>query len=109
MQFDVFPNPATRVRASYPYIVLMQSDRADTGANRTIAFLAPSSGLKMSDQLVPVVDVNGARFVLLLSPLMNIAASELKRPIANLFTYREKIVAGLDWLFSDLVIRLFSL
>jgi hypothetical protein len=40
-QFEVFPNPVTRARRSYPFVVVLQADVAEDGRERAVAPVAP--------------------------------------------------------------------
>jgi hypothetical protein len=44
-QFDVFANPVARAGHALPFIILLQSDRAQTGGDRVVAPLALPSAV----------------------------------------------------------------
>ena len=44
-QFDVLDNPIPRARRTMPFVVILQSDLAETGHDRVVAPLAPSAAL----------------------------------------------------------------
>jgi hypothetical protein len=100
MQFDVFPNPVSAARRAFPWIAVLQSDLADTGRDRVIAFLAPRSKFPISPgRIMPVVRVNSEECVLLVPSLTNLPAIDLKRAVDNIGARRDDIVAALDNLF----------
>ena len=97
MQFDVYSNPIVRARTAFPLVASLQSDLADTGDDRVVAFLAPSDALRQfPGRLMPIVTVNAADYVLLVPSLTNLPARDLKQTIGNIARYREPIVAALD-------------
>ena len=101
MQFDVVADPDSRSRGAFPYAAIMQSDFAETGAEVVVAFLVPKQDYRQgSGKLAPGVVVGEGEFVLLLKSLTNVPRRTFLRPIANLSAHREKIVDGLDWLFT---------
>jgi toxin CcdB len=100
MQLDVFPNPLVRARRAFPYVVLLQSDISAFGGDRIIAFLAAKAQFgPPSSRLMPVVQVDGRDFVLLMPSITNVPVTELRSPIGNLSAFRERIVDAIDWTF----------
>jgi toxin CcdB len=99
-QFDVFVNPVSRARRAYPYVVLLQSDVADTGRERIVAPLVPKARIGgTAGRLMPHVRVSDIDHVLLVHALAGIDAGELRELRGQLTPYREAIVAALDYLF----------
>ena len=100
MQLDVFPNPLVRARRSFPYVVLLQADISAFGSDRIIAFLAAKAQFgPPNSRLMPVVQVAGRDFVLLMPSITNVPATELRGPIGNLNAFRDLIVDAIDWTF----------
>ena len=100
MQLDVFPNPLVRARRSFPYVVLLQSDISAFGSDRIIAFLAAKAQFgSPSSRLMPVVQLTGRDFVLLMPSITNVPVTELGSPIGNLNAFRDLIVDAIDWTF----------
>jgi toxin CcdB len=100
MQLDVFPNPLVRARRAFPFVVVLQSDIAALGQERIIAFLAPRAHLgPIAGRLMPVIEVDGRQFVLLMPSITNVPLAELRGPVANLHAYRDRIVDAIDWTF----------
>jgi toxin CcdB len=100
MQLEVFPNPLVRARRVYPYVVVLQADIAATGRDRVIAFLAARRQIgPVGGKLMPVVEVGGHEFVVLMPSITNVAVTELRRAVGDLTAYRGKIVDALDWMF----------
>ena len=100
MQFDVFRNPVPQARRAFPFVAALQSDMAETGRDRVVAFLAPKSALPpLPGRLMPIVSVEAKDYVLLIPSLTNLPASDLTRAVANIGSSRDAIVAALDYLF----------
>jgi toxin CcdB len=100
MQLDVFPNPLVRARRVFPYVVLLQSDISAFGSDRIIAFLATRTQFgATSSRLMPVVQVAGRDFILLMPSITNLPVTELGSPVGNLNAFRDSIVDAIDWTF----------
>jgi len=100
MQLEVFPKPLVRARRAFPHVVVLQADIAALGRERIIAFLAASSQIDpVGGRLMPVVQIGGREFVLLMPSLTNVAATELRRPVEDLQAFRDRIVDAVNWTF----------
>lgn len=99
-QFDVFDNPIARARQAYPFVAVLQSERAETGRDRIVAPLVPRERLTgTAGRLTPHVKVSGIDHVLLVPGLTAIAASELRGVRDELTSHKDDIMAALDYLF----------
>ncbi|MGD9507501.1 MAG: CcdB family protein [Geminicoccaceae bacterium] len=99
-QFDVVVNPAARVRRQLPYLVVLQSDFADTGDERVVAPLSPVSEFKPATQrLFPTVALEGTAYRLLVPGLATARVGSLMQPVGSLASERDRIIAALDYLF----------
>jgi toxin CcdB len=99
-QFDVFENPIARARRAYPFVAVLQSDRAETGRDRIVAPLVPHARLSgTAGRLTPHVKVSGVDHVLLVPGLTAIAAADLHDVQDELTSHRDNIMAALDYLF----------
>ena len=99
-QFEVFANPITRARRAYPLVVVLQADLAVTGRDRIVAPLVPRSRLPGTvGRLAPHVDVNGTAYVVLIPKLTAMPSVDLRDPKGSLGSYRDQIVAAIDYLF----------
>lgn len=100
MQYDVYHNPIARARRAFPYVAVLQSDLAETGNDRVVAFLAPHAVMvAVAGRLMPIVSLEGKEYVLLIPSITTLPASGLRNGIGNVSTARERITAALDWLF----------
>jgi toxin CcdB len=99
-QFDVFENPSPRARRDYPFLVIIQSNQADTGRMRVVAPLVrcdrgpdPPTG-----RLVPVAEIDGQEHAVLVPRLTTIDTTPLGRTVASLESCREAILSAVDLL-----------
>jgi len=100
MQYDLFVNPLPAARAAFPYVASLQSDFAETGRTRIVAFLAPADQVRNASTLVmPKVMHDGAEYLVFLPEITNVPASMLRRPVGDISAYRDQIVAAFDRLF----------
>ena len=103
MQLDVFPNPLVRTRRAFPYVVVLQADIAALGSDRIVAFLATKAQFgPTSSRLMPVVQIAGRDFILLMPSITNVPVTELRGPVGKLDAFRDRIVDAIDWLFLGL-------
>ena len=99
-QFDVYENPITRARRAYPFVVVLQSDLADTGRERIVAPLAPRGRMSpTTGRLTPHVKVAGTEHVVLVPNLAALPATDLRDVRGQLTQYRAELVAAIDYLF----------
>ena len=100
MQLEVFPNPLVRARGAYPYVVVLQADIAALGRERIVAFLAAREQIgPVGGRLMPVVEIGGREFVLLMPSLANVPVTELRGSVGDLKAFRDRIVDAIDWTF----------
>ena len=99
-QFDVFENPIARARRVYPFVAVLQSDLAETGRDRIVAPLVPRARLSdTAGRLTPHVKVAGVDHALLVPGMTAIAVADLHDVREELSSYRNNIIAALDYLF----------
>jgi toxin CcdB len=100
-QFDVFANPINRARHAYPFLVILQSDVAQSGRERSVAPAAPRVSFPpIPGRLTPIVTINRDDFVLLVPSLTAIPVQSLGTAVASLVDRREDILAAIDHLLS---------
>lgn len=99
-QFDVYVNPVPRARRDFPFLVIVQSEQADTGRLRLAAPLARLGGGTgtVARRLTPVMRVEGQDHVLLMHRLVTLDTTALSRPVANLDSERDAILSAVDLL-----------
>jgi toxin CcdB len=99
-QFDVLDNPIPRARRAMPFVVILQSDLAETGRDRVVAPLAPSAAMPtLAGRLIPIVTVDSQDYALLVPSVTALPATDLRDVVGNLTDERERILAALDFLF----------
>lgn len=99
-QYEVFENPIPRARRAFPFVSILQSDLAETGADRIVAPLAPRAQMSRAvGRLMPIVRVLGVEHVLVVPRMVPVKAADLGKTKDNLTGYRNDIVAALDLLF----------
>ena len=100
-QYDVFENPIPRARRAFPFVTVLQSELADTGRERIVAPLVVRTRMPgvVSGRLTPIVKVLGVEHVLLVPHMAPIAITDLRDKKDQLASYRNEIVAALDFLF----------
>jgi hypothetical protein len=55
-QFDVLANPISRAGELLPFVVILQSDLADTGRDRVVAPLTPQGEIpRLAGRLIPII------------------------------------------------------
>ena len=98
MQHEVFANPSRRMRAPYPFLVVLQADIA-SGENRIVAPLAPRSSFQSHlPRSLPVVTHDGQAYVAMLTLLGSLPVTVMKGAIGSTSQYRDDITHALDWL-----------
>ncbi len=101
-QFSVHKNKNPKSRAAYPYLVDVQSDLLSELATRVVVPLAKLTEFRKKPirDLTPVVEVEGAKYLMLTPQLAGIAVKELGQAVGNLATQRDEIVAAVDFLIT---------
>lgn len=101
-QFSVHKNKNPKSRAAYPYLVDVQSDLLSALSTRVVVPLAKLTGFRKKPirDLTPVVEVEGAKYLMLTPQLAGIAANELGQVVDNLSRQRDEIVAAVDFLVT---------
>lgn len=100
-QFEVFENPSSRIRRAIPYVVVLQSDIAETGDDTVVAPMVPRPPGNLPSELFPSVSVDDKQFSILVLGLTTVRRRLLARSVAVLDQDREgaRIKKALDYLF----------
>ena len=99
-QFGIYTNPVTRARRLFPYVVVLQSEVADTGDERIIAPLVARSRVPgTTGKLMPHVTIEDSEYIVLVPRLGAVRVADLRDPHGSLGAFRDVIVAALDHLF----------
>lgn len=100
-QFDVFAQGFGKQRA-FPYIVALQSDILSPLKTIIVAPLRRFSAMPTVSRLNPVLVVNDEGFMLAVAEMFPAPAHLLGRPVANLASERDRIIAAIDMLFTGI-------
>jgi toxin CcdB len=99
-QFEVFSNPSPAARRAFPLLVVLQSDLAESGRERTVAPLVLGAAVAgVAGRLTPIVSVQGREYVVMVHLMTTAWADDLRRPVAGIAEHRERITLALDYLF----------
>lgn len=95
-KLDLYPAPAGE-----GFLLDVQSDLLDVIGSRVVIPVVPESlAPRPSKALNPIVEVAGARHVMVTQSLSAIPARLLRHPVANLSARAEEITRALDLLFQ---------
>jgi toxin CcdB len=102
-RFDVLDNPIPRARRAFPFVMILQSDLAETGHERVVAPLVATAAMPpLASRLIPVVTVGEDAYAVLVPSLTAMPATDLRHPVAHLSDARDRVMAALDYLFFGL-------
>ena len=101
-QFSVHKNKNPKSREAYPYLVDIQSDLLSELSTRVVVPLTKLTALRKKPirDLTPVIEVEGAKYLMLTPQLAGIAAKELGQVVWNISAQRDEIVAAVDFLVT---------
>jgi toxin CcdB len=101
-RFDVYPHPDAAMRAVTPFLLDVQNNFIDQLQSRVVVPLraAAAFGPTMRD-LNPLFTISSKAVVLDTAALAAFPVSGLKKPVTNLSTQSQGIVAALDTLFGS--------
>lgn len=101
-QFMVYRNKNPQTRSAVPFLLDVQNDLFDGLATRVVVPLCPISALKGHTlrTLMPVLEVEGERFVMLTPQMAGIPKSELGAQVTRIGQYRFEIIAAIDFLLT---------
>lgn len=99
-QFEVHLNPAERSRASFPYVVVMQSHLLAAAHSTVVAPMLPQDGRSAFTQISVAVRFEGAEYVVLVGELAAIDSRVMTRATGDLRAYEDDLRRALDRLFT---------
>ena len=101
-QFTVYRNPNPASRRRVPLLLDVQADLLEDLATRVVVPLMPASPRKPTavKRLMPVVTVDGQRYVLVTPQIAGINRKALGAAVGDLAANRAEIVAALDLLLT---------
>lgn len=103
-QFAVYRNKNSGSRDAIPFLLNVQHDLLEGLETRVVIPLGRSERLteRAIRTLMPVLEIEGERLVLLTPQLAGIPKSELGPWVAQLDSYRSEVIAALDLLVTGL-------
>ena len=101
-QFAVHRNKNPHSKATFPFLVDVQSDLLDELNTRVVIPLTKAAGLarKPLSHLTPTLSFDGDAYLLMTPQLAGIARADLGPQAGSLLEQREKIMAALDFLLT---------
>jgi toxin CcdB len=101
-QFSVYRNKNARTKATFPYLVDVQSDLLDPLNTRVVIPMTKAAALtrKPVSHLTPEVGFNGDRYVLMTPQLAGVGRAELGPQAGTLVEERQIILAAIDFLLT---------
>jgi toxin CcdB len=103
-QFMVCRNKNPQTRSTIPFLLDVQNDLLSDLETRVVAPLCPVSVMKGKTlgTLMPVLEIEGERFVMLTPQLAGIPKSELGAPVTQAHHYHFEIIAAIDFLLTGI-------
>ena len=103
-QFTVHENPSRSTRATYPYLLDIQSDLLDDLRTTVVIPLSPLrlAGKAAISRLCPVLDIEGESYVALTQQLAGVDRKILGKAVCDHARYRSDIIAALDFIISGI-------
>ncbi len=97
-QHDLFSNPNRALRSSYPLVVLLQAGIVDS-TTQVVAPLIVLSARVPNSRLLPLVEHDGATYVVMFGLITHLSARLLCHAVGSIAQYRDDLTHALDWLF----------
>lgn len=103
-QFTVYKNKNPATKARVPYLLDIQSNLLSELETRVVVPLYAATAMKgkILTVLTPVIEIEGRELVAMTPQLAGIAKKELGAEVADLTTYRNSIIAALDFLVTGI-------
>ena len=101
-QFSVYRNKSPRTKATFPFLVDVQSDLLEPLGTRVVVPLTRVPGLtkRPVSHLTPEIPFDGDRYVLMTPQLAGVSVADLGPSAGTLAGERQAILAALDFLLT---------
>jgi len=98
-QFDVFKNPNSRTKKTYPYLLDIQNPLLSDIATCIVIPLGQFKQFNSQamTHLTPEISFGGENFLLLTPQIASVPTSLLKNPVGTLKHFRNEIISSLDF------------
>ncbi|MGV6816678.1 MAG: CcdB family protein [Thiotrichales bacterium] len=103
-QFDVYINPSSTTRDTFPFIVDIQNPIISEIATRIVIPLGRVNYFKNEQMkgLTPIIEYENEKLLLLTVQIASIPAKKLKNPIGSLSHFRDEIISSLDFAITGI-------
>jgi toxin CcdB len=103
-QFTVCRNKNPHTRSAVPFLLDIQNDLLADLETRVVVPLCPLSAVKGQTlrALMPILEIEGERFVMLTPQMAGIPKSELGAPVTQVERHRFEIIAAIDFLLTGI-------
>lgn len=103
-QFTVYRNKNPQTLSAVPFLLDVQNDLLSDLETRVVVPLSPVSAMKGKTlrPLMPVLEIEGERFVMLTPQMAGIPKSELGAPVTRVEQHRFGIIAAIDFLVTGI-------
>jgi toxin CcdB len=101
-QFSVYRNKNPRTKATFPFLVDVQSDLLEPLGTRVVVPLTKAPGLtkKPVSHLTPEISFSGDRYLLMTPQLAGVTLTDLGTVAGTLVEARQAILAAVDFLLT---------
>lgn len=103
-QFTVCQNKNPQTCSAIPFLLDIQNDLLEDLETRVVVPLCPISAMKGQTlrTLMPVLEIEGERFLMLTPQMAGIPKSELGAPVTRVEQHRFEIIAAVDFLLTGI-------
>ena len=101
-QFTIYQNKNPQTCSTVPFLLDVQNHLFSDLETRVVVPLRPIAAMKGKPlgTLMPVLEIEGDRFVLMTPELAGIMKSELGIPVTRVEQHRFEIIAAIDFLLT---------
>jgi len=103
-QFTLYKNKDKSTSTIYPFFVDVQSELLDSLNTRLVIPLTPLDLLenKAPSHLCPTIHLNEGDFAILTQQMASVPTKILTDPVTDLSTFRNEIIAAIDFLITGI-------
>lgn len=101
-QFTVYHNKNPETLSTVPFLLDIQNDLLRDLDTRVVVPLSPAPAMKgrTLKPLMPILEIEGERYVMLTPQMAGIPKSELGAPVTQVDQYRYEIITAVDFLLT---------